>query len=188
MAEIQITLDGVIFRRQYLLYIIEISHKDDKIYYIGQTGDNKHTTARPAFRRLAAHFEDVGQSTQNQIYRFLAAEVLGITEAASRNSAFSERIKQEVEEYLVKSTTRMYVYPLEAFLPGIQHTQHLEIVRRVTGFENLVINIFMANTKRLANRKFTFPRNGLECPYPKALSQILVDFDIKEINNQNLIT
>ncbi len=184
MAEIQITLDGVIFRRQYLLYIVEISHKHDKIYYIGQTGDNKHTTARPAFRRLAAHFEDVGHSTQNQIYRFLAVEVLGIAEAASRNSAFSERIKQEVEEFLAKSTTRMYVYPLEPFLPGIQHNQHLEIVRRVTGFENLVINIFRANAKRLANRKL-FPRNGLECPYPKALSQILVDFDIKQINNQS---
>lgn len=113
---------------------------------------------------------------------------MGITEATSRNSAFSERIKQEVEEYLVKSTTKMYVYPLEPFLPGIQHNQHLEIVRRVAGFENLVINIFMANAKRLANRKLISQRNDLGCPYPKALSQILVDFHLKEINNQNLIT
>lgn len=176
MAEMVFMLEGKYFRRQYLLYIVEIAHGNDKYYYIGQTGDNKYTTARPVFRRLAGHLEDVGGSTQNQIYRYLAVEVLGISDASKKDSAFDEKIKQAVEDYLVGSTIRMYAYPLQPFVPRIEHSQHLEIVRRATLFERIVINLFLTHSKTLANKDVTPPPRGAECPFPQALNQIVADF------------
>ena len=84
MADMVLELLGEHFRRQYLLYIIKISHGEDEYFYVGQTGDNRYTTARPAFRRLAGHFEDSGQSTQNQIYRYIACDILKIEEASNK--------------------------------------------------------------------------------------------------------
>jgi len=180
MAEMILTLEGKHFQRQYLLYILEITHGNDKYYYIGQTGDNKYTTARPAFRRLAGHLEDVGRSTQNQIYRYLAVEVLGISEAAKKDSTFDEKIKQAVEDYLVGSTVKMYVYPLQPFIPGIEHSQHLKIVRRATLFEKIVINLLLTHSKTIANKNVTPPPRGAECPYSQILNQIVANFKLNQ--------
>ena len=77
MADIRIELPGAQFRRAYLLYVIEIRHGKEQYFYVGQTGDNNYITARPAFRRLSGHMEDTGQSTQNQVYRYIAADIIG---------------------------------------------------------------------------------------------------------------
>ena len=61
-----ITVDGQLFRRQYLLYVLAVDNNLDQFCYVGQTGDWKYITARPPFHRLAAHLEDSGRSTQNQ--------------------------------------------------------------------------------------------------------------------------
>lgn len=175
-ADMLLTLEGKHFRRQYLLYIIEIIHNTDVYYYIGQTGDHNYITARPAFRRLAGHLEDMGRSTQNQIYRYLAARVLGFREAESKDAMFDENVKQAVEDYLVSSTIRMHVYGLQEFVPGIEHTEHLNIVRRVTLFEQMVIGFFLSNKKKIANKKIRALSKDAECPFPKALIQIKEDF------------
>jgi hypothetical protein len=178
MEKITLKLEGHHFKRQYLLYIVEISHENDKHYYVGQTGDHNYTTARPAFRRLAGHLEDLGGSTQNQIYRYIAEIVLGFSEAGQKNSKFDEKIKLAVEEYLVDSTITMHVYPLQPFSPGIEKDQHLEIVRKVSLFEKMVINLFNINNKRIANKKLTLPEKGAECPYPRILDEIIKDFNL----------
>lgn len=184
MAEMILTLEGKHFQRQYLLYIVEITHGNDKYYYVGQTGDNNYTTARPAFRRLAGHLEDVAKSTQNQIYRYLAVEVLGISEAARKDSTFDEKIKQAVEDYLVGSTVKMYVYPLQPFIPGIEHSQHLKIVRKVTLFEKIVIRLLLTHSKTIANKNVAPPPEGAECLYPQVLNQIVADFKLNHKLNK----
>jgi hypothetical protein len=176
MTEMILMLEGKHFQRQYLLYIVEITHGNDKYYYVGQTGDNNYITARPAFRRLAGHLEDVGRSTQNQIYRYLAVEILGISEAARKDSTFDEKIKQAVEDYLVGSTVKMYVYSLQPFIPDIEHSQHLKIVRRVTLFEKIVIGLLLTHSKTIANKNVALPPEDAECPYPQVLNQIVADF------------
>ena len=180
MGEMILTLEGKHFQRQYLLYILEITHGNDKYYYVGQTGDNRYITARPAFRRLAGHLEDVGTSTQNQIYRYLAVEVLGMSAAARRDSKFDEKIKQAVEDYLVGTTIKMYFYPLQPFIPGIEHSQHLKIVRKVTLFEKIVINLFLKHSKTIANKSLTPAPRGAECPYPEVLNQIIISFNLDQ--------
>jgi hypothetical protein len=184
MAETTLTLEGKHFKRKYLLYIIEITHGNDKHYYVGQTGDNNYTTARPAFRRLAGHLDDSGRSTQNQLYRYLAEKVLGFLEAGRKDSTFDENTKQAVEDYLVDSTVKMYVYPLQPFKPGIERNHHIEIVRKITLFEKIVINLLRTNKKRVANKKLTQPEKCAECPYPQILTEIVADFKLNHKLNQ----
>lgn len=152
-ADMVLTLEGQHFRRQYLLYIIEIIHGSDSHYYIGQTGALNYITARPAFRRLAGHLEDIGRSTQNQIYWYLAVRVSGIQETNGKMSSFDEKTKQAVEDFLVNSTIRMHVYSLQEFVPGIEPEKHLEIVRKGTLFEQMVIGLFRNQEKRIVNKK-----------------------------------
>ncbi|MBT9131846.1 MAG: hypothetical protein DDT33_00347 [Firmicutes bacterium] len=178
MADMSLELLGEHFRRQYLLYIIEISHGDDKYFYVGQTGDNRYTTARPAFRRLAGHFEDGGQSTQNQIYRYIAADVLKIEEARNKQSAFTSQTKQAVEYYLVNSVVKMHAYSLEPFSSKATHEKHLQKVRKVTLLEKQVIAAFLQHNRRLVNKKLVILPTGDSCPYPQALEQIKQDFSL----------
>ena len=178
MPELLLSIEGKHFERQYLLYIIECTHGEDKYYYIGQTGDPKHTTARPTFRRLTAHLEDSGRSTQNQVYRYLAVEVLGISYAAKKNSAFDKKTKQAVEDYLVKSNVKMYAYPLQPFVPSVEHSQHLNIVRKVVLFERIVINLFLKHSKNIMNKNIIQPPKQTDWSYPQALDQIKTDFKL----------
>ena len=178
MADMILELKGEHFKRQYLLYIIEIIHQNDNIYYIGHTGDHNYVTALPAFRRLAAHLEDMGGSTQNQIYRHLAVEELHFPEGAKKNSSFTEEIKQAVEKYLVESVVRMYVYSLQDFQPEISPEQHLEIVRKVTLFEKQIIQIFLKNSKKIANKMIPKSIRETTYAYPQVLNKIVHDFGL----------
>jgi hypothetical protein len=177
-ADMILALEGQHFRRYYLLYIVEISHDNDKHYYIGQTGDNNATTARPAFRRLAGHLADSGKSTENQIYRYLAEKVLKIAEAGIKDHTFSKKTKQTVEDYLVHSTIRMHVYTLQVFPPDIDHEVHKENVRMVRLFEKFVIDLFVKNHKKIGNKILAKPPKGEEGPYPDILKRIKNDFQL----------
>lgn len=179
MAEITLMLEGKHFKRQYLLYIVEVIHGKDRYYYIGQTGDNNYTTARPAFRRLSGHLEDIGQSTQNQVYRYLAVEVLGISEANRRDLAFNKKIKQSVEDYLVNSTIKMHIYSLQSFVSSIGRSQHRNIVKKVVSFERIIIQLFLASSKIIINKKRIKSKENAEGYYQKALDEIVADFKLQ---------
>jgi len=183
-ADMILTIEGKHFRRQYLLYIIEITQGNDKHYYIGQTGDNHATTARPAFRRLAGHLEDRGRSKENQVYRYLAENVLKFSEAANKSENFDEKIKQAVEDYLVHSTIDMHVYSLQEFPPGIEREVHLKNVRKVRLFEKIVIDLFRKHQKKIANKMLSKPPIGVDCPYPEILNRIESDFKLNQKTNQ----
>ncbi len=176
MDKYTITLDGHLFRRAYLLYIIELIFTGKRHYYVGQTGDRRYITARPAFRRLMGHFEDVGRSTQNQLYRYVAADLLQCSDARERVS-FSEDVKQQVEDVLAGSTVHMHVYSLEPFRVGILREQHLEVLHRVEDFERHVIKRFKEAGFPLANRNVHSPRTPI--PYPEVFREIEMDFGLR---------
>lgn len=179
MAKATISLEGRIFRRQYLLYVIELINDGHRYYYVGQTGDRRYITARPPFRRLMGHLEDIGQSTQNQLYRFIAADLLLISDARQK-VAFSENIKQRVEDFLVSSTVHMHVYPLEIFRPHATHSEHMEVLRKVEDFERHVIKRFRDRGRRLANRNMSAPKSPL-LPYPDIFAEIEQDFGLNVV-------
>ena len=175
MPDLLIELPGAQFRRAYLLYVIEICRNQERYFYIGQTGDNSYITARPAFRRLSGHLEDTGQSTQNQVYRYIAVKILGYEEAESK-AAFPEKMKQAVEDFLVGSTVRMHIYRAHPFDPFVSRANHLRTVKRVSLLEKFVIKAFVNSGKSLMNRMITPPVEA--CPYPELLARIESDFGL----------
>jgi hypothetical protein len=176
MPDIRIELPGAQFRRAYLLYVIEICHGKEQYFYVGQTGDNNYLTARPAFRRLSGHLDDTGQSTQNQVYRYIATDIVGHKEASSKIS-FRESVKQDVEDFLVDSTVLMHIYKVKPFEPDVSRINHLRIVKDVTLMEQYVMVLFLEAGRSLMNKKILKPTDT--CPYPKLLARIKSDFNLK---------
>ena len=122
------------------------------------------------------HLEDIGKSTQNQLYRYIAADVLSIPQARERTT-FSDNIKQRVEDFLVRSTVRMHVYPLEPFTPGVTHAEHMKVLRRVEDLERHVIRRFRGARLPLANRNFHTASSRFP-PYPEVFQEIERDFGL----------
>jgi hypothetical protein len=176
MPDVQIELPGAHFRRAYLLYVIEIRHGKEQYFYVGQTGDNHYLTARPAFRRLSGHLADTGRSTENQVYRYIATNILGHEGAVSQIS-FSEAVKQDVEDFLVGSTVLMHVYRVKPFKPNVPRDNHLRDVRNVRLMERHVMASFLGAGRLLMNKKIQKPVSG--CPYPRLLVRIKSDFKLK---------
>ena len=176
MPDVRIELPGAHFRRAYLLYVIEICHGKEQYFYVGQTGDNNYVTARPAFRRLSGHLDDTGQSTQNQVYRYIATDILGHKEATSKTS-FREPVKQDVEDFLVDSTVLMHIYKVKPFKPDVSRDNHLRDVKDVTLMEKYVMVSFLEAGSSLMNKKILKPTGA--CPYPKLLARIKSDFNLK---------
>lgn len=176
MSDLLIELPGAQFRRAYLLYVVEVCRKQQKFFYIGQTGDNHYVTARPPFRRLSGHLDDSGQSTQNQVYRYIAVKILGYEEAAGKKAPFSEELKQAVEDFLVDSTIRMHIYQVCPFTAHVSRANHLSTVRNVSLLERFVIGALANSGRRLMNRTTTAPSEV--CPYPELLSRIRTDFGL----------
>ena len=104
-----LTIPGTFFQSGYAVYVVEIAHKPTakRYYYLGQTGDSYHTTARPPFYRMSGHFE-YGQSTQNQVFKGLC-RLLNIED----NDSLKKR--EAVESFLVKSEIRYHVFRLHDF-------------------------------------------------------------------------
>jgi len=177
MADIVFGLTGELLRRQYLLYVVELSHDNSQYFYVGQTGDTRVITARPVFRRLAAHLED-RKSTQNQVFQYVAHEILRFPEYEGKKTAFTEEAKRAIEEYLVKSNIKMHVYYLEPFISTITQREHEKNRRKTQKIEEQVIDVFRKNGKELMNRKSTPPAPLSDCPYPEVLKRVATDFNL----------
>jgi|GEM_PF-788496 len=175
MADLLLEIGGRQFKRAYLLYVIEICHGGRTYYYVGQTGDRNYKTARPALRRLSGHLEDAGQSTQNQVYRYIAAVILKCA-AANTRAAFSEKLKQGVENFLVDSVVRMHAYQVSPFNPSNSCASHRAIVRQVSLLEAYVIDAFKTSGNSLMNRRIGAP--NAPCPYPSLLARVKSDFGL----------
>ncbi|MFH1381454.1 MAG: hypothetical protein ABIH70_00990 [Chloroflexota bacterium] len=177
MADMVVELPGELFKRQYLLYIIELSRSGSRYFYIGQTGDTRVITARPVFRRLAAHLED-RKSTQNQVYQYVAHRILEFPEYEGKKIAFTQEARQAVEKYLVKGNLKMHAYSLEPFVSSISREEHVKRRRKTQKIEEQVIALFRKNRRELMNQKVVASVSLKDCPYRKVMKQIAKDFDL----------
>ncbi len=176
MSNLHLELTGEHFRRRYLLYIIRLTHKKDNYYYIGQTGDTRVITARPVFRRLAAHLSD-RKGSENQVYQYIAHDILNLPADEGKDKPYSENTKCGVEKYLIDSKVTMYAYQLEPFSLSISREKHKITRRKTQRIERQVISIFSNNGKKLVNKKIKHVPL-VDCPYPKILKQVKKDFQI----------
>jgi hypothetical protein len=137
MEYFKIELNGKHFIDSYLVYLIEVRNENyGRYFYIGQTGDRNHFTARPAFRRLAAHLSDQGRSTENQLYRYIANKVLKLS--FEKNKVFDVITKRQVSTFLRSSTICMHVFPIKEF-DHAQESEHRTNRQYVEAIEQEVI-------------------------------------------------
>jgi hypothetical protein len=174
---VSLTLGGEQFRRAYFLYVVEVRGEKDPFFYIGQTGDRNYVTARPPFRRLAGHFEEGESSTQNQVYRFIETDLLGVS-PDTENGAVSKSTRQAVENYLANGSVKLRAYRILPFDPDVERSVHQGNVRRMELLEEHVLQLFRDSGRVTANRKPPRRKIGA-CPFPQALRKIAEDFNLR---------
>jgi hypothetical protein len=105
-----ITIKGSDLVSTYGVYIILIKDAKGKPthYYVGQTGDAKHISARSAFYRIAAHL-GYSKSTQNQLFK-------GIKEHLEFPDHTENReVRKQVEAWLKDKTLEIHFYKTAEF-------------------------------------------------------------------------
>lgn len=70
IKHIEISFNSEWFQSCYSVYVLTIKHKGNEYYYIGQTGDRKHVSARSPFYRLMGHYSPY-QGTDTQLVKGL---------------------------------------------------------------------------------------------------------------------
>ena len=134
----KITVEGKQFKKSYIIYVVELVHnKADTYFYIGQTGDRHYLTARPPFRRLAGHLDDQGNSTQNQLYKAIATQILKINFEPKKK--FPNSLKVQVSGYLENSEINMHIHPVRNFDENIDKRAHKENVKYIESVERSLI-------------------------------------------------
>jgi hypothetical protein len=129
----KIQLQGSYFKSSFSVYVVEIKNKQfGRLFYVGQTGDAKHFTARSPFYRMGGHFE-YSTSTQNQIFKGVSKK-LGLAQASD-----NREIRKKVEAFLLASEVNYYVFPVKEFSYDNEDKSKHNSKRRVT----LVIETFL---------------------------------------------
>jgi hypothetical protein len=153
MKNYKIIIDGKEqFKSSYSVYIIEIEYNAiDKYYYIGQTGDRNHKSARPPFYRLSGHLNTQEKSTQNQLYKGIVEQILKL----DWNNKNDLRIK--ANDFMVNSIITMTVFPIFEYNFDIDIKQHKDNRIIVEEIENLLISEYIKKygRKTILNKKFT---------------------------------
>jgi hypothetical protein len=153
MENYKIIIDGKKqFKNSYLIYIIEIEYNCiDKYFYIGQTGDRNHKSARPPFFRLSGHLNQQEKSTENQIYKGIVEQILKL----DWNNKDDLRIK--VNNFLINSIITMTVFPIFDYNYEIEMNLHKNNRIKVEEIENLLISEYIKkyDRKKILNKKYT---------------------------------
>lgn len=176
MMKTKIRIEGDALASAYAVYIIELSCNGKQYFYIGQTGDSHYITARPCFRRLVGHLENKNRSTQNQIYKFVAYEILGL-EKRDKTIDFTLHEKEAIENWLTNSTIEMTEYKLEIFDFHASKELHTEKRRTVVEFEKKIIQLFAKAGKTLINKSQYKPKFAA-VTYPDVYEDICKSFDV----------
>lgn len=92
----KLEIKGALLIPSFSIYLLEIIYKEERLFYIGMTGDNFYPSARAAFHRISGHLELTERSTQNQLGTALKAK--GI-----------------VDNELNNTTIFMHHFPIEGF-------------------------------------------------------------------------
>jgi hypothetical protein len=108
---------------------------------------------------LIGHLDNLSSSTQNQIYKHIAAKLLDSRDISSKYTTTEKAI---VEEYLSESTLTMHVYLLEEFEYKATDNEHTEKRRIAQLFEKQVIQSFVNNRKKqnLMNKKISICKDN----------------------------
>jgi hypothetical protein len=176
LSNSKINIEGRQLKSVYAVYVIELIHKDDKYYYIGQTGDANYISARPLFSRIGGHLENTKRSTQNQIYKFIIKK-LGIS-VPSGAKDYAREDKAKVEEFLFRSHITMHIYPLIEFNYMLTKEEHRSRRNQVLELEKQIIHLFEQANKNIINHERHKPRQSLGSLFPTQFLTVRSEFGI----------
>ncbi len=155
-----ISLKSEWFKMGYYVYVVVMTYRKQRYFYIGMTGDRKHITARSPFYRMSGHFM-LGKSTQNQIIKGLRKQ-LGIEE-------ITDTLLCEVE-------FTYYAYLLNEFDKTDEKGHHL---KRKYGEQ--VESCLIAKMKEDSSLGIVFNDSGSVLDYKNVLEEAQdILFDLKE--------
>lgn len=99
----------------YIIFIKDAS-KNPIYFYVGQTGDAKHISARSSFYRIAAHLSYT-KSTQNQIFKAILKEtaICKVEEYEGLKKQEKREVRKKVEAWLKDKTIEMFFYKTADF-------------------------------------------------------------------------
>ena len=151
----QISNKGSDLESTYGVYIIFIKDKNDNpiYFYVGQTGDAKHISARSSFYRIAAHLSYT-KSTQNQIFKAIVTKTkLSETKKYEDLEKQEKReVRKKVEAWLKDKTIEMLFYKTADFEFLDEEKEdnqklHLDLRKQTLALETALIQV-VEDTKK----------------------------------------
>jgi len=136
-------------KSMYSIYVIVLNNNMEKYYYIGQTGDRKHLSARSPFYRLTGHLDKQESSTQNQIYKGIMEKILKIK--------YDKNTYENVENYFENLQLKMYNFPIFEFNYNATNEEHTEKRQIVEVIENILLNELakIIGKNKIINKKYS---------------------------------
>ncbi len=173
-----IELSSAKFKKSYAIYIIELTHKDSKYYFIDNLLEMKGISTKFSFEKLAQLFEEIKSANNNEIFKFILNKILKQNVLPTQKIA--DKHKFLVEQFLNKSNLKMTVYPLLQFnFLEIKKKEHKVNSKKTKIFEQQVIRLFKMNSMALINETEveTYVRYD-DIPFLKVWHQIKDDFNL----------
>ena len=174
----EIDLEKKHFEKSYAIFILELTHKKNKYYYIEHLIDSKGISVKYSFARLAYLFEEKNSSTHNQIFKFILNQIIEIDRDPERK--ITDKHKTLVQNFLTESKIKFHVYPVLKFdYNTLKKKTHKENTKKVKNFEQQVIRLFDTHSKQLINDKISnnYVRYD-DILFPKTWHLIKIDFYI----------
>ena|ERR1700758_693933 len=143
------TLDKDLFKAGYSVYLIVLTNNNEHYYYIGQTGDRHHLSARPIYYRISGHLGYADSSSENQFVKGLQNKKPNLTN------------KHLLFEFINKSEINIHYVMLNEFVEGIERPAHREKVVEVEELEQFLINKFKSRPNYFLLNKKVIPKSAI---------------------------
>lgn len=142
IKHIEISFNADWFESCYSVYLLTIKKNTKEIYYyIGQTGDRKHISARSPFYRLMGHYSPYKGTDTQLVNGLIKFKLINKPEGKSlrvclEDAFYNKHISVKADYFKIK---------------GFDETTHADKRMLVENVEQLLIDHFLKNKKKLFN-------------------------------------
>jgi len=146
IKELEINFDSEWFQSGYYVYVISITHvSKGNYYYVGQTGDRKHVSARSPFYRLMGHFNpyNLKNGTDSQLIKGLINN--NLIELPSDNKSTRICIEEAIQNKSI------IINPTYFKISDFDKADHSSKRENVEEIESALIKLFSDKKLRLFN-------------------------------------
>jgi len=144
--EMEISFNSEWFQSGYYVYVISITHRTKgKFYYIGQTGDRKHVSARSPFYRLMGHYNpyNLNNNTDSQLIKGLINN--NLIELPSKNKSTRICVEEATQNKSILINTNYFK------ISDFDENDHSAKRKNVEEIESALIKIFSDKKLSLFN-------------------------------------